>query len=113
VKISLVGTSLIASLVIAVSAVRTSSQPAANSTIDAPLRAPSAELIMHVTEQEGLPQVVTVLDPRQRVLAIYHVDRTSGQILPRSVRNITWDLQMIEFNSGKPLPQDVRSGLQQ
>lgn len=39
-------------------------------------------------------------------------DRSTGQITPKSIRNFTWDLQMIEFNSGDPLPQDVRSGLQ-
>jgi hypothetical protein len=45
-------------------------------------------------------------------MAVYHVDRTDGKITPKSVRNITWDLQMIEYNSGEPLPQDIRSGLQ-
>ncbi len=55
---------------------------------------------------------VTVIDPRQRVMAVYHVDRATGEITPKSVRNFTWDLQMIEFNSGNPLPQDIRSGLQ-
>ena len=54
---------------------------------------------------------MTVIDPKQRVLAVYHVDRASGQITPKSVRNITWDLQMTEYNSGEPLPQDIRSGL--
>ena len=44
-------------------------------------------------------------------MAVYHVDRNSGEISPKSVRNITWDLQMIEYNSGKPLPQDIRNGL--
>ena len=57
------------------------------------------------------PLTVTVLDPRQRVLAVYHVDRNSGEITLRGARNITWDLQMTEFNSGNPLPQDIRNGL--
>ena len=54
---------------------------------------------------------MTVIDPKQRVMAVYHVDRDTGEISPKSVRNITWDLQMIEFNSGNPLPQDIRNGL--
>jgi hypothetical protein len=54
---------------------------------------------------------VTVIDPIQRVMGIYQVDRSTGEIALRSVRNLTWDLQMIEFNSGKPMPQDIRSGL--
>jgi hypothetical protein len=41
-------------------------------------------------------------------MAVYHVDRASGEIILRSVRNLTWDLQMMEFNSGEPLPQDIR-----
>ena len=56
--------------------------------------------------------MVTVIDPQQRVMAIYQVDRATGKITPKSIRNFTWDLQMIEYNSGNPLPQDIRSGLQ-
>ena len=80
--------------------------------IDAPVRTGGSELITHVTAADGQPQIITVIDPRQRVMAVYHVDRTTGVITPKSVRNITWDLQMIEFNSGSPLPQDIRNGLQ-
>jgi hypothetical protein len=69
-------------------------------------------LITHVTAAaDAQPITVTVIDPRQRVMSIYHVDRATGEIALRSVRNLTWDLQLIEFNSGKPLPQDIRSGL--
>ena len=106
-----VGAVLIAGLVIAATAVRSSSEPA-DGPLAEPSRVQSAELITHVTAADGEPQLVTVIDPRQRVMAVYHVDRASGQIALRSIRNITWDLQMIEFNSGDPMPQDVRSGLQ-
>ena len=108
----LVGALLIAGLVIAATAGRTSSQTAPDPPADYHPRAQSGELITHVTAAEGQPQTVTVIDPRMRVMAIYHVDRVTGQITPKSVRNLTWDLQMIEFNSGDPLPQDIRSGLQ-
>jgi hypothetical protein len=110
---SLMGAVLIAGLVIAATAVRSSfSQPASGAPADFQHRPQSGELITHVTAAEGGPQVVTVIDPRERVMAVYHVDRASGQITPKSVRNFTWDLQMLEFNSGEPLPQDIRSGLQ-
>ena len=109
---SLTGAVLIAGLVIAATAVRSSSEPAAGAPVDFQHRPQSGELITHVTAADGQPQIVTVIDPRERVMAIYHVDRVSGQITPKSVRNFTWDLQMIEFNSGDPLPQDIRSGLQ-
>jgi hypothetical protein len=98
--------------VIAATAGPTASQPAPGPPVDNPSRSQSGELIAHVTAADGQSQMVTVIDPRQRVMAVYHVDRTTGQITPKSVRNFTWDLQMIEFNSGNPLPQDIRSGLQ-
>jgi hypothetical protein len=109
---SFIGALLGASLVIAVTALPGSSEPAGGAAIDAPIRTGGSELITHVTAADGQPQIITVIDPRQRVMAVYHVDRTTGVITPKSVRNITWDLQMIEFNSGSPLPQDIRNGLQ-
>lgn len=69
----------------------------------------TSNLITHVLAGDGGPQAVVVVDPGQRVLAVYHVDKTTGEISLRSVRNITWDLQMVEFNSGEPLPQDIRT----
>ncbi|MEX2091376.1 MAG: hypothetical protein WD971_01800 [Pirellulales bacterium] len=70
---------------------------------------PTSNLITHVLPAEGGTPAVIVVDPSQRVLAVYHVDKTTGEIALRSVRNITWDLQMVEFNSGEPLPQDIRN----
>ena len=111
-RISFVGALLGASLVIGAMAGRSSSEPAYAPPIDLPGRANSSELFTQVTATDGQPLTVTVIDPKQRVMAIYHVDRASGEIMPKSVRNITWDLQIIEYNSGKPLPQDIRNGLQ-
>ncbi len=74
-----------------------------------PANQPTGNLITHVLPAEGGPQAVIVVDPSQRVMAVYHVDKTTGEIALRSVRNITWDLQMMEFNSGEPLPQDIRN----
>lgn len=107
---SFVGVLLGASLVIAVAAGRGSSEPAF-APIDSPVHSNGNELVTHVTASEGQPITVTVIDPRQKVMAVYYVDRASGEITPKSVRNFTWDLQMVEFNSGKPLPQDIRNGL--
>jgi len=109
---SFVGALLVAGLVIAATAARSLSQQAPAPPVDLQTTSQSSALIANFSTADGQPQVVTVIDPRQRVMAVYHVDRTTGQITPKSVRNITWDLQMIEFNSGNPLPQDIRSGLQ-
>jgi hypothetical protein len=108
---SLFGALLGASLVIAVSADRSSSEPAYAPPIESPVRSGSSELITHVSGTDGPVLTATVVDPKQRVMAVYHVDRASGEISLKSVRNLTWDLQMIEFNSGNPLPQDIRNGL--
>jgi hypothetical protein len=110
-RLSLIGALIVAVWVIAASAGTGSPEPAYGPAVSYP-SAPAAELLSHVTSADGQSQVVTIIDPRQRVMAVYHVDRTTGQITPKCVRNITWDLQMIEFNSGDPLPQDIRSGLQ-
>ena len=54
-------------------------------------------------------QQVTVVDPRSRVLAVYHVDRASGALQLRSVRSVAWDLQMEDFNSASPTPREIRN----
>ena len=79
-------------------------RPAAHST--------GGELVtMSTAAGEGLQQL-TVIDPRTRVVSIYHVDTATGEISLKSVRNITWDLQMMEFNAASPLPREVRSMLE-
>jgi hypothetical protein len=108
------GALLGAGLVIAAFAARGSSQPVpvpagpGEVVASAPQ---SGQLITHVTAVAGQPQTVIVIDPNSRVMGVYHVDSVSGEIALKSVRNFTWDLQMIEFNSGVPSPQDIRSGL--
>lgn len=54
-------------------------------------------------------QQVTVVDPKTRVLAVYHIDRATGALTLRSVRQAHWDLQMDEFNSGSPTPREIRA----
>ena len=58
-------------------------------------------------------QQVTLIDPRTRVMAVYHVDRTSGSLALKSVRNVVWDLQMEEFNTSNPTPREIRPLTQQ
>lgn len=69
-------------------------------------------LVSHLTATtDGQPLILTVVDPRQRWIGVYHVERTSGEVTLKSARNITYDEQLIEYNSGKPLPTEIRSGL--
>ena len=56
-------------------------------------------------------QQITVVDPRQRSLAVYHVDRATGAVSLKSVRNLQYDLLIEEFNTGPgtPSPREIRS----
>jgi hypothetical protein len=54
-------------------------------------------------------QQITIVDPRQRVMAVYHVERGSGALQLKSVRNLSWDLQIEDYNSGTPAPRDIRA----
>jgi hypothetical protein len=54
-------------------------------------------------------QQLTVIDPRSRVMSVYHVELASGAITLKSVRNISWDLLLREFNAVNPLPGEIRA----
>jgi hypothetical protein len=69
------------------------------------------ELLTHFAAHEGHLHLLVVVDTQKRVLAAYHVDAVTGEVKLKSVRNFAWDLQMIDYNTGEPLPQDIRSGL--
>jgi hypothetical protein len=53
-------------------------------------------------------QMLTIVDPRTRAICVYDVDPT-GRIALKSVRNIHWDLQMLEYNGVSPLPGELRA----
>ena len=55
----------------------------------------------------GVQQIV-VVDSQNRSMAIYHIDPAQGKLVLRSVRNLTWDLSMEQFNGQAPLPSDLR-----
>ncbi|REJ65075.1 MAG: hypothetical protein DWQ31_19475 [Planctomycetota bacterium] len=81
-------------------------QPTAGVTAEAELIAMSAQLA------DGKQQL-TVIDPRQRAIVVYHVGPGEGEIVLKSVRNIHWDLQMTQFNGRPPLPEEIRNVLMQ
>lgn len=57
-------------------------------------------------------QQLVVIDSRRSTVCVYHIDAT-GEIALKSVRNIGYDLQMMEFNGVRPLPREIRSLLEQ
>lgn len=58
-------------------------------------------------------QLLTVIDPKQQTIGVYFVEGSTGRITLRSVRNIRWDLQMLDFNGANPLPREIRLQLEQ
>ena len=75
---------------------------------------PSREgLITHTQTLPDGTQQLCVLDPRQRVVAVYHIDVEKGGISLQSVRNIYWDLRINHFNGTTPLPEEIRSLIEQ
>jgi hypothetical protein len=74
-----------------------------------PAAVAGTELIVVPTAVADRVQMLTVVDPRQRVLSVYHIDTATGKISLKSVRNIHWDLQIDHLNTDEPLPQQIRS----
>jgi hypothetical protein len=70
------------------------------------------ELVV-VSAAMGERQMLTVVDPRQRVVSVYHIEMATGKISLKSVRNIQWDLQINDLNNENPLPQQIQLLLQQ
>jgi hypothetical protein len=56
---------------------------------------------------------VTVIDAEQRVMSVYHIDKATGRIELKGVRNIRFDLMMEEYNGVTPLPREIRDLLNQ
>lgn len=72
----------------------------------------SAELIALPTPIDNTRQQLTVIEPRTHVLSVYHLDLATGSVTLKSVRNLSWDLQLDEFNGVKPLPREIRAQMQ-
>ena len=71
--------------------------------------APSAPMIALTSDGPDGFQQLTLIDTAQRVMSVYHVDRATGRVALKSVRNVNWDLQMEEFNGSSPTPREIQS----
>lgn len=69
---------------------------------------PDGLSVAHVELSDGRQQT-TVIDVRTRTMAVYHITPQSGVITLKSVRNLGWDLQIDDYNSGKPQPREIRA----
>ncbi|MCO6047257.1 hypothetical protein NG895_25435 [Aeoliella sp. ICT_H6.2] len=76
---------------------------------------PSDELppgCLQVVSEPGGPIAAVVYDPQQQVLGVYHVDRATGAIELKSIRQISQDLKLLHYQGKEPLPEDIRNALQ-
>lgn len=71
-------------------------------------RLPEEGMIALDLEGNEVFDLVALIDPKARVMSVYQIDRNSGEITLRSVRNVTWDLQLDEFNGTRPTPREIR-----
>lgn len=67
-----------------------------------------SDLITSTATVANNHQLVTIIDPKTRVLAVYMIDGTNGEISLKSVRAFQWDLQLAEFNGTHPLPREIQ-----
>lgn len=72
-------------------------------------RAVSADLLALSHDGGDGRQQITLVDPKQRVMAVYHVERATGTLQLKSVRNVQWDMTIEDYNSGMPAPRDIRA----
>jgi len=101
-----IGAALGAGLVLALLAATTGRESAAQPPGNI---SSGSELITLATPVGEDRQLLTVIDPRARVISVYHIELATGEIALKSVREIGWDLQMTEFNGVSPLPREIRS----
>ncbi len=71
----------------------------------------SPELITLTTPIDNTRQQLTIIEPRTQVMSVYQLELPTGKITLMSVRNIHWDLQIVEFNGVNPLPSEIRARL--
>ena len=93
------------------SAVVGSSRDAAHAQNGVQRVAPSSELIALTADGGNEVQLVMVVDPKSRVMSVYHINHASGAIALKSVRSIGADLMLDEFNTDSPLPREIRAML--
>ena len=112
-RIAVLGASVVASLVGAMFVASLAPSVGWAQRNEASLNRSSTGLVVTTMPAGEQRQQVTVIDPETRVLSVYHIDLATGAVVLKSVRNIHWDLQMVEFNATSPLPREVKALLDQ
>ncbi len=56
-------------------------------------------------------QMLLVIDPERQVLAVYHIETSSGQVSLQSTRALAYDRQLEDFNAEDPKPAAIKKML--
>ncbi len=64
-----------------------------------------------IPSADAKPTALTIVEPATKRIVVYHIDKTSGEISLKSAREIAGDLSLEYFNTGSPLPQEIKQGL--
>jgi hypothetical protein len=90
-------------------------KPLANQPV-LPTRLPVAaagDLMAFSLETPNGPSQITLIDVKTRTMCVYHINRETGGIELRSVRQFRWDMLIEEFNAERPLPREIRELIEQ
>jgi hypothetical protein len=70
------------------------------------------ELVVLSCTASNNHQQITVVNPREQTICVYHVEFASGAVALKSVRNIAWDMKMDVYDSPGISPREIRELLQ-
>ncbi len=111
-RLAAAGILIFAALIVAFLTVTVRPEPAfAGRAVPSPVGT-SGQFVAQMSSLGDKGQQLVLIEPEMHALAVYQID-AAGEVVLKSVRNFHWDLQMVEFNGTKPLPQDIRSQIEQ
>lgn len=68
----------------------------------------TGELIGLTSDVDPNFQQVVLIDSKSRAMSVYHVQRATGEITLKSVRNFDLDMRVSHYNNGPgPLPREI------
>lgn len=76
------------------------------------LESPGEALLVFPSAGPDGGQFLAIVDPKTRTMGTYYIDGQKGEIALKSVRNISWDLYLEEFNGKAPSPRDIKELLE-
>lgn len=70
---------------------------------------PTSPILVTHTTETPTGQQLTVIDSGRHVMAVYMIEKGTGRVTLKSVRQLHWDLQLEEFNGVSPTPREIQS----